>query len=95
MLFGTPPNTRPTHCHARSSCSSQVHLSPADGKEDGAPARCDGVIVRFHGAVKGLPGPMGLAHQGLGPLQLRPDPYSLWYTNNNPLQKGYSFPSKP
>ena len=63
---------RPT-ASASTLAAHATHLAPADGEENGAPALGDGVVVLLHDAVKGFAGAMGLAHQSLRLLELRPD----------------------
>jgi len=59
------------------SFAPKSHLASADGKEDGALAPGNGIIVRLHNLVKGFSCPMGLTHQGLCTLQLSPYPCCL------------------
>ncbi len=53
------------------------HFAAADGEENGTAALADGGVEISHYGVKGVAGAARLAHDGLGLLQLRPDPRHL------------------
>ena len=55
------------------SATHEAHLASADGEEDGAAPLGNGVVVLLHGGVEGFASAVGLAHQGLRLLELRPD----------------------